>query len=51
MKRYDARKVAAGLRRQAHYAAKGTPRQWRGSASITTNKKKQANKRACRSKQ
>jgi hypothetical protein len=48
-KKFNSAKVAAAARREAHFAAGGTPAMWRGRAATFTDRKKAANKRACRS--
>ena len=47
-KKFDSAKAAAAARRKAHFAQGGTVAMWRGRASTFTDRKKQADKRACR---
>ena len=37
-----------GLARKAHFESGGTLEAWRGRASVQTDRRKRANKRACR---
>ena len=44
----ESSKAIRGLERKAHFAAGGTLEAWRGRKQVTTDRRKQANKRACR---
>lgn len=41
-------KAVRGLERKAHFEAGGTVEQWRGRKQVTTDRRKQASKQACR---
>jgi hypothetical protein len=44
----DALRLLRGLDRAAHFAAGGTPADWRGVHDIRPDKRKEACRRACR---
>lgn len=52
--KYRVKRVLSSLRllrgfdRAAHFAAGGTPADWRGKSDIRPDKRKEGNKRACR---
>ena len=52
--KYRVKRMLASLRllrgfdRAAHFAAGGTPADWRGVSDIRPDKRKEGNKRACR---
>jgi len=41
-------RLLRGFDRAAHFAAGGTPADWRGVSDIRPDKRKEGNKRACR---
>ena len=41
-------RLLRGFDRAAHFAAGGTPADWRGKSDIRPDKRKEYNKRACR---
>ena len=41
-------RLLRGFDRAAHFAAGGTPADWRGKSDIRPDKRKECNKRACR---
>jgi len=41
-------RLLRGFDRAAHFAAGGTPVDWRGKSDIRPDKRKECNKRACR---
>ena len=47
-KKFNAAKAARASMRKAHFAAGGTTAMWRGRAATFTDRKKKANRRACR---
>ena len=47
-KKFDPLKAAAAARRKAHFSDGGDVATWRGRAAIFKDKKKDANKKACR---
>lgn len=47
-KKFDAMKAAKAAIRKAHFAAGGTTTMWRGRGVTFTDRKKRANRRACR---
>ena len=47
-KKFDPIKAAKAAQRRAHFAAGGTLAMWRGAAHTFADRKKKANKRACR---
>ena len=49
-KRLDPRQLAKAAARRSHFERGGTLAMWRGAAARFTDRKKQANKRACRVK-
>ena len=44
----DSLRLLRGFDRAAHFAAGGTPADWRGKSDIRPDKRKECNKRACR---
>lgn len=44
----DSLRLLRGFDRAAHFAAGGTPADWRGRSDIRPDKRKEGNKRACR---
>ena len=44
----DALRLLRGFDRAAHFAAGGTPADWRGQSDIRPDKRKDDNRRACR---
>jgi len=44
----DSLRLLRGFDRAAHFAAGGTPADWRGRSDIRPDKRKEDNKRACR---
>lgn len=44
----DSLRLLRGFDRAAHFAAGGTPADWRGQHDIRPDKRKMGNKRACR---
>ena len=44
----DSLRLLRGFDRAAHFAAGGTPADWRGQSDIRPDKRKQDSKRACR---
>jgi hypothetical protein len=46
----DSLRLLRGFDRAAHFAAGGTPADWRGQSDIRPDKRKQDNKRACRNR-
>ncbi len=49
-KSWDPRKATKAAARKAHFEAGGTLAMWRGAAHTFTDRKKAANKNACRGK-
>jgi len=47
-KQFDLMKADKAAKRKAHFAAGGTLAMWRGAAHTFADRKKKANKRACR---
>ncbi len=43
-------KAIRGVERARHFAAGGSVAEWRGRHTVTTDRRKQASKRACREK-
>lgn len=44
----DTLRLLRGFDRAAHFAAGGTPADWRGTSDVRPDKRRQASKRACR---
>jgi len=44
----DSLRLIRGFDRAAHFAAGGTPADWRGRSDVRSDKRKEDNKRACR---
>jgi len=44
----DSLRLLRGFDRAAHFAAGGTPADWRGKSDIRPDKRKECNKRSCR---
>lgn len=44
----DSLRLLRGFDRAAHFAAGGTPADWRGVSDIRPDKRKDSNRRACR---
>lgn len=44
----DTLRLLRGFNRAAHFAAGGTPADWRGTSDVRPDKRRQALKRACR---
>lgn len=48
LKRLDTLRLLRGFDRAAHFAAGGTPADWRGEHNIRPDKKREASRKACR---
>lgn len=46
----DSLRLLRGFDRAAHFAAGGTPADWRGQSDIRPDKRKRSNKLACRNR-
>lgn len=48
LKRLDTLRLLRGFDRKAHFAAGGTPADWRGEHSVRPDKRRESNRKACR---
>ena len=48
LKRLDTLRLLRGFDRKAHFAAGGTPADWRGEHSVGPDKRRESKRKACR---